>query len=77
LNTNVKKVLYHFAPEHTLETIREEWCSLVADMKTESSTAINEILTIILETDVPQAPAVKLSKNGELVNQNADLGQIL
>jgi hypothetical protein len=49
----------------------------VADMKTESSTAINEILTIILETDVPQAPAVKLSKNGELVNQNADLGPIL
>ena len=57
----------------TLETIREEWCALVADMKSDSSTAITEILTVLLETEAPQQMTVKVSKNGEFVNQNADL----
>lgn len=61
--------------EHTLETVREEWCALVADMRTDCSTAINEILTIILETEVTHQStgSGRISKNGEFVNQNADL----
>ena len=65
----------HSSAEHTLETVREEWCALVADMRSDCSTAINEILIIILETDVSHQStgSGRVSKNGEFVNQNADL----
>ena len=61
--------------QHTLETVRGDWCALVADMRAESCTAINEILIIILDTEVSNqnTGSGRISKNGEFVNQNADL----
>jgi hypothetical protein len=58
---------------HTLEAIRNDWCALLADAKAEAGTALTEVLTVILDTEVTHQISVRPSKNGEFVNLNADL----
>ena len=57
---------------HTLEAIRSDWCELLGEAKEDAGTALSEVLPVILNTEPQQIP-VRLSKNGEFVNLNADL----
>ena len=57
----------------TLEDIRNDWCALLGDAKTDAGTnALTEVLTFVLEEASQQLPD-RPSKNGEFVNLNADL----
>ena len=57
----------------TLEEIRADWCALLGEASSEDgTTALTEILTFVLEEGSQQLP-LRLSKNGEFVNLNADL----
>jgi hypothetical protein len=63
---------HSLSASHTLEVLRNDWCAMLAEMdaKAESSAALSEVLTVVLDTEAQLT--VKLTKNCDMVRYNDD-----